>query len=635
MCGIVAIFSPQKPVSEKTLGQAVLQLQHRGPEGSQLWVADHHRIGLAHARLAIIDPENGDQPIANEDRCLHIVVNGEFYDYERARRELTQRGHRMRTGSDSEIALHLYEESGTQCLHQLRGEYAFVLWDERNQMLFAARDRFGIKPLFYAVHEGVLYIASEVKALFAAGIPARWDREGFYHMADCGQPISQTLYDGVKEVPPGHYLVATAKYLEIHKYWDFDFPRMDEPTQAQGDAEWIEMLRAELNDAVRVRLRADTPIGFYLSGGLDSSAILAIAADQLGKPIRTFTVAFSRPEYNEEIFAREMANHIGAEYCPIPVRQSDLAEHFEDSVWHAETICGNANGVARYLLSRKARDEGYKVVLTGEGSDEIFGGYAHNHNDIGDSSVPNVSDPVRRLLSVLETTGSFSKKSIVCLEPFRQALGVVPSWLEAGAGHAGILRDLFEDDLHEELSTRDGVRVFLNSIDVEGQLAGRSALHQSQYLWAKTVFQGNILPWLSDRTDMAHSIESRVPFLDDKVVRLVSKLPISVQFREGVEKFALREAVRSILPERISQRRKHSFLAPPLDQAEDHSFNVFVQDMLRGDILRNMPFFNKKRVLKFLDLLPKLGREERATMDVTLISVLSACVLNKRYALQA
>src|SRR5262245_13351479 len=208
MCGIVASVSSNGPVSPDALKTATARLIHRGPDGQRQWIAPHGRVGLGHARLSIIDLATGDQPIANEDETLHVVVNGEFYDYQRYQRELVVRGHRLRTRSDSEILLHLYEEEGTHCLRHLRGEFAFVLWDERNKLLFAARDRFGIKPLYYARHGDKLYFASEAKALFAAGVPARWDHESVYQDLHAVMDGDRSLFQGVYQVPPGHYLVA-------------------------------------------------------------------------------------------------------------------------------------------------------------------------------------------------------------------------------------------------------------------------------------------------------------------------------------------------------------------------------------------------------------------------------------------
>ena len=222
MCGIVAMFSRNRPLLPDTILKAIKALLHRGPDGQRYWLSPDARVALGHARLSIIDLTTGDQPIANEDETLHVIVNGELYGYEAIQKELEQRGHQLRTRSDSEIVLHLYEELGVECLSRLRGEFAIVLWDSVNRKLFAARDRFGIKPLFYAFHDGTLYLASEAKALFAAGVPARWAAESLYDAGGFGGPQKRTLFEGIYQIPPGHYMLATETQIEVKKYWDFD-----------------------------------------------------------------------------------------------------------------------------------------------------------------------------------------------------------------------------------------------------------------------------------------------------------------------------------------------------------------------------------------------------------------------------
>src|SRR5262249_33216544 len=271
MCGIAAFFSTKAPSPTHILQKAVATLHHRGPDHQGQWISADQRVGLGHARLSIIDLKGGDQPIASENGRLRIGVNGEFYDFERIRCELEGKGHRFGTRSDSEIALHLYEDFGVHCLPHLRGEFAFVIWDTPNQTLFAARDRFGIKPLFYAFHQDTLFLASEVKALFAAGLPARWDQESFYHHATGPSLCDRTLFEGVHQVPPGYYLLATRNSLRLLRYWDFDYPTSAElASRNHSDEFYIEQFREVLDEAVRLRMRADVPVGCYLSGGLDS-----------------------------------------------------------------------------------------------------------------------------------------------------------------------------------------------------------------------------------------------------------------------------------------------------------------------------------------------------------------------------
>jgi asparagine synthase (glutamine-hydrolysing) len=381
MCGIVAILSQGGPVSAVALERSLNTLQHRGPDGQKTWAASDGSVALGHARLSIIDLATGDQPIANEDESIWIVANGEFYDYERVQQQLERDGHRLRTRSDSEIGLHLYEDLGTNSVHRLRGEYAFAIWDGRSRKLFAVRDRFGVKPLFYAQHNSSLYLASEMKALFAAGVPAEWDPE-YAHFSTAFSPPSKTPFKGVHAVPPGYRLTADANGISLAQYWDVEYPVVGDGPPALSDAEYIEQFRAVLDDAVRVRLRADVPVGCYLSGGIDSCAVLGLAARRRSDPIRAFTLRFEHEDYDEGKFAEDMARKAGADWTPIPISQTELADNFADAIYHAEHPCINAHFVAKFLLSRAVRDAGFKVVLTGEGSDELLAGYAHFREDL-------------------------------------------------------------------------------------------------------------------------------------------------------------------------------------------------------------------------------------------------------------
>ena len=251
------MYSTQEPVSATALDQAIRRLAHRGPDAQRTWVSDDRRVGLGHTRLSIIDLATGEQPIASEDEGLRIVVNGEFYEFERMQRDLEDSGHQLRTRSDSEIALHLYEDLGTACLRELRGEFAFALWDGPNDTLFAARDRFGIKPLYYAHHGGTLYLASEIKALLAAGVPARWDRAGFFHAKHfLVTPQDRALFDGISQVPPGHFLIASDGQTRLVRYWDFDYPPADANRRVGSDTEYAERFRCVLQ---RTR-RGEVPV---------------------------------------------------------------------------------------------------------------------------------------------------------------------------------------------------------------------------------------------------------------------------------------------------------------------------------------------------------------------------------------
>jgi asparagine synthase (glutamine-hydrolysing) len=642
MCGIVALFARRDPISSAVMQRATQSLHHRGPDGQRHWIAADGRVALGHARLSIIDLTTGDQPIASEDGRTRIIVNGEFYGYEAIQRELERSGHRLRTRSDSEIALHLYEDLGVQCLHRLRGEFAFVVWDETNRTMFAARDRFGIKPLFYAIRAGTLYFASEVKALFAAGVPARWDAESVSHSVELGGHQIRTLFDGVFQVPPGHYLLATDKHVQLIQYWDFDYPKADRDGAQRSDSDYVAEFREALEEAVRLRLRADVPVGCYLSGGLDSCAVLGLAAKHHPDPICAFTLTFDRADYDEEKEAREMAAKVGAEFFPIAIRQDDLADHFADAILQSETFCINAHGVAKYLLSRAVRNAGYKVVITGEGSDEILGGYAHFRRDMllynRDGQDPAT---VAALLEDLNKLNPVSRGLLLPhgearpLENVRRLLGFVPSWIETFSARALKMQPLLSGDFREKFGERDGYYALFSDLDVRSQLTGRDPVHQSLYLWSKTLLPCYILTVLGDRMEMAHSIEGRVPFLDHHVVEVIRSQPVTQKIRGMTEKYVLREAVRDVITDTVYRRQKHPFLSPPATLNPEEKLSTLVQDTLRGSVLATIPFFDQKKVIGLLDSLNTMDESSRVANDQVLMILMSACVLQDGFHLAA
>ncbi len=641
MCGIVALFSNEEQIAESSLKLGMDCLKHRGPDGQKFWISPDHRVGLGHTRLSIIDINHGEQPIANQDKTLHIIVNGEFYDFERIQDDLRRWGYKLKTKSDSEIALHLYNEFGTQCLHHLRGEFAFVLWDERNELLFAARDRFGIKPLYYSNYQNTLYIASEIKALLAAGVPGSWDYETFWQ-TECGiLAPDRTLFTNIYQVPPGHFLIASHSGIKLQRYWDFDYPLTNDSLSQKTPSDYIEQLRYTLDEAVKLRLRADVPVGCYLSGGLDSSTVLGIAAKHSAEPIQAFTLAFDHEAYDEESFARETATNTGANLNIIPIRQSDLAENFADSIWHCESLCINASTTAKYLLSQSASDAGYKVVLTGEGSDEIFGGYVHfrqdmllyNQQDQDEETVKILLEDLKQKNKVSVGVFLAEDNSNEALNTVQRLLGFVPSWMLVSAARYLRSVPLYSPEFIAKFDQKDVYRIFFNYIDVQGQLAHREPVHQSLYLWSKTILPNYLLRMLGDGVEMAHSIEGRLPFLDHKVVELVRNMPVALKIRDLTEKYVLREAAKPFITKTMYNRQKHPFLAPPSTLKPNEPLQELVQDTLRSSLMSSVPFYNHAAVINLLDQLPTIDESKRSSLDVTLMKMLSTYFLQQRFGL--
>ncbi|MGK7922656.1 MAG: asparagine synthase (glutamine-hydrolyzing) [Trichodesmium sp.] len=641
MCGIVALFSNDEPIAESSLKRGMDCLKHRGPDGQGLWISADHRVGLGHTRLSIIDINHGEQPISNPDETLHIIVNGEFYDFERIQSDLRRWGYKLKTNSDSEIALHLYNEFGTQCLHHLRGEFAFVIWDERNELLFAARDRFGIKPLYYSYYQNTLYIASEIKALLAAGVPASWNHQAFWQTEHGIWDSHLTMFANVYQVPPGHFLIASRSGIKLQRYWDFDYPVINDSSSKQAPSDYIEQLRYTLDEAVKLRLRADVPVGCYLSGGLDSSTVLGIAAKHSDQPIQAFTLAFDHEAYDEESLARETATYTGANLHTIPIRESDLVENFADSIWYCERLCLNGHTTAKYLLSKSTRDAGYKVVLTGEGSDEIFGGYVHFRQDM---LLYNQQDQDKETVKILledlklknQVSGGFllaQNSSNEFLKTVQRLLGFIPSWMQAFA--EGYLKSLpfYSPEFMAKFDQKDVYRIFFNQIDVQGQLTKKEPVHQSLYLWSKTFLPNYILRMLGDGVEMANSIEGRVPFLDHKVVELVRNMPVSMKIHGLTEKYVLREAAKPLITETIYKRQKHPFLTPPSTFKPNEPLQELLQDTLGSSAMSNIPFYNHKAIIDLLDQLPTMDEKQRSSVDVLLMKMLSAYFLQERFGL--
>ncbi|HUO67284.1 MAG TPA: asparagine synthase (glutamine-hydrolyzing) [Gammaproteobacteria bacterium] len=642
MCGIVAILGQGGAVPVDALHRAVRALEHRGPDGQKYWIDPQGRVALGHARLSIIDLATGDQPIANEDERAWIVANGEFYDYERVQRALEASGaHRLRTRSDSEIALHLYEDLGAQCVHSLRGEYAFVIWDDRAQKLLAVRDRFGVKPLFYARHAGVLYIASEVKALFAAGVPARWDEESIYLGVGHKSP-DKTLFLGVHAVPPGHYLIADKNGMRVTQYWDIEYPETASADEPLPEPEYVQGFREVLDEAVRIRLRADVPVGCYLSGGIDSCAVLGLAARHRRDAIRAFTLRFDHEDYDEGEIARETAEQAGADWVPIPITQQSLADHFSDALFHGEALCVNGHFVAKYLLSRAVRDAGFKVVLTGEGSDEILGGYPHFRADMlrYDNAGQDPSE-VTRLLEELEGRNKVSRGILLGEEGepvsplMHRLLGFEPSMYAPQGARLGRMERFYRPELSAAFKGVDRGATLLDSLDVRRRLVGRAPVHQSLYLWGKTILPDYILTLLGDRMEMAHSIEGRVPFLDHKVAEYLFRMPVSMKIRGTTEKYVLREAARDVITDRVYRRQKHPFLSPPDSPGQRSGMAELIRDTLTSKTVRSIPFLDGREVRRFADELDEIDPIGRAFIDTDVMQLVSTVLLHERLGISS
>jgi asparagine synthase (glutamine-hydrolysing) len=573
MCGIagfVALEPGGEPPSVERLRDMAGMLRHRGPD--EFGIYRDALAGLAHARLSIIDLSTGQQPLSNEDGTIWLVFNGEIFNYVELREELIAKGHRFRTRSDTEVIVHAYEEWGEAAFRRFNGQWAVALWESERRTLVLARDPFGVRPLFTCEHAGRLYFASEVKAIFAADdtIPRRFDAEGLNEVFTFWAPVApRTVFEGVSEIEPGMVRTYSPSVTRTAAAWDPCYPLTDAGSGFTGTHdEATEAVSAELTRATELRmLRADVPVGSYLSGGLDSSLIAALGLRAKGAQFSTFSLRFADAEYDETKYQRLMAQHLGSDHHEVEVSRDDIARVFPDVIAHAERPILRTAPAPLFLLSKLVRDAGIKVVLTGEGADEFFAGY-----DIFREA------KVRRFWArqpestarprLLERTYSYLSRSPVAEQALaRQFFGQgLAGWREPGFGHdlrwrAGeSLRRLLTPELRSSLATSDPRRSLLSRLPAE---FGRwSPLAQDQYLEVRTLLSGYLLSAQGDRMLMAHSVEGRFPFLDRHVTALADSLPARFKLCGLDEKHVLKRVAAAFVPAEILARPKQPYRAP-------------------------------------------------------------------------
>lgn len=581
----------------------------------------------------MVGDTSGRQPLRCENASVLAIVNGEFYDHQSVRQLLESRGHRFCTNSDSEILVHLYEDQGIDCFSQLRGEFALVLWDEKRSRLIAVRDRFGVKPLVYSLqNEGVLF-ASEAKALLPelTGGAIDWDHEAFYYASSRQYlPTDRTLFKNIQQLQPGHIAVFDESGLQIQKYWDFDFP-LTSKGHSQGHRaggqfpDAVAETRRMLCESIRLRMDCEVPFCFHLSGGIDSSAVLGIASELSPNSLTAFTLSFEDTRYDEFSLAEETAAFCNARLQKITVSQQDLINHLEYATQAAEGLAINGHLSAKYLLNRAIHQCGYKAVLTGEGADEVFAGYAHLGIDYAKQIAAEAS------LYTLLQGNSLQVGMMLPHGPgldtayLRHTLGYVPTFMEAKAGLGRRLHSLLNDDWIRSWQGNHGYED-LAVASVMGQLEGRSRLHQSTWLWSKLALAGYIFKTLGDGTEMPHSVEGRVPYLDHVLFQYLRDVPTDWLIRGNVSKYLLREAVKPFVTTSTYQRQKHPLDAPPLYAASDLGRNT-VRDHLSCDGFRKQPFYERRKIESLLASLPTMSPLDQQAWDPVLVMFMSTLAI--------
>jgi asparagine synthase (glutamine-hydrolysing) len=634
MCGIAGYLDLRgtAPPSQDLLRQMLAMIRHRGPDQFGIYVDD--AIGMANARLSIVDLASGQQPISTEDERFWIVYNGEIFNHRELRLELEDNGHSFKTNCDTEVFLHLYEQEGPSCLKRLNGQFAVAIWDSVKQELFITRDRLGVRPLFYCLQTGVFVFGSEIKALAVHPVvdlqinPIALDQ--VFTMWSCVAP--ETVFRGINQLPAGYYALISREGFAEKCYWQPFVDGFDgEPrnlNEAGSEERLVEIFRELLADSTRLRLLADVPVGAYLSGGLDSSIIAALIRRHATGRIDTFSIAFTDSAYDESEAQRRMARHLGTDHQVLEASHQDIGEVFPAVVWHCETPLLRTAPAPMFLLSRLVHRSGYKVVLTGEGADEFLAGYDifkeakirafWSHRP--DSTVrPKL---LRRLYPDLQNLSKLSPKYLSSFFGDRLT--------EEGAldySHAIRWRNtrrthrFFSSDFAYQI--RREARPILDSVQLPEDFRRWDLLRRAQYLEIVSFLSTYLLSSQGDRVAMAHSVEGRFPFLDPRVVQFAERLPAKFKLRALRDKYLLRKVGLNLLPDEISMRRKKPYRAPIFRCFFHAKTPAYVKDILSETSLRESGLFRFEVVAKLVAKIEQ-GQPLGETDDMAVAGIISS-----------
>jgi asparagine synthase (glutamine-hydrolysing) len=560
MCGICGIFESdqERGIAPETIKRMSTTLTHRGPDDDGY----HFEPGLAlgHRRLSIIDLSSGAQPMTNENGTVWIVFNGEIYNFPELRTFLVSKGHQFRTHSDTETIIHLYEEFGVECFSRLRGMFAIALWDRRQRRLILARDRVGKKPLYYSWNGKRMVFGSELKAVLAAGdIDRTLDLTALAdYFSQLCVPSPKSIYSGVRKVRPAHYIIVTEAGLEEKEYWDLSLAGIEQQTEE----EWCRQIRSSLSDAVKGRLISEVPLGSFLSGGIDSSAVVATMSRLMEQPVKTCSVGFEEEDFNELKYAQEVAAYLRTDHHDVMVRPKAI-EIVEKLAWHFDEPFADSSAIPTYYVSKAAR-ETVTVALTGDGGDESFAGYRRYRHDVDENRLRGlfpawmrrgIFGPLGRWYPAMERAPRFLRAKSTL-----QIIGGDPleGYLRHVSAPAETVRSILSGDVSRQLGgydPRERLRDYYRRSD------GPDHLSRIQYLDVKTYLTDDICTKV-DRASMAVSLEVRSPLLDHHFMELAARIPSQLKLHRGTTKYILKKAVRDMLPNQTLTRRKQGFGVP-------------------------------------------------------------------------
>jgi len=606
-------------------------IRHRGPDGVGTY-ADGP-VGLGHARLSIIDISGGSQPMPIEGNSLWITFNGEIFNYLELREELIQKGHRFTSRSDTEVILHLYQEEGEKCVERLNGQWAFAIWDAPKRKLFLSRDRLGVRPLFYARAGDTFIFASEIKALAACPeVEFQLDLESLDQIFTFWVTLpSNTAFRNIKQLPPGHSIVLEDGMMRVSEYWRMALApeRLEE-----RESVLIDELRALLLDATRIRLRSDVPVGAYLSGGLDSSLITALAKQAAGDRLRTFSIGFDDSEFDESSFQKEASAFLNTQHSSVQCSHSHIATVFPDVIWHTEQTVLRTAPAPLFLLAKLVRGSGFKVVLTGEGADEMLGGYdifkeAKIRRFWGQQ--PDSSWRPLLLKRLYPYMQSIQRQSPAYLKKFFQVtpedldshfFSHLPRWKLTAK-----LKGFLSDEVRSETRSYNA----LAELDrlLPSSHAKLAPFNQAEYLESSLLLPGYILSSQGDRMAMAHGVEGRYPFLDHRVVEFAARLSPELKMKVLSQKYLLKQAAKGMIPESIRNRHKQPYRAP-----DGYSFfgsgGSCVEEFMSPEQIKKDAIFDPKAVSALVQKF-RSGGDVSVGDNMAFVGILSTQVLLSRF----
>jgi asparagine synthase (glutamine-hydrolysing) len=638
MCGIAGFLNLDgRPADRSLLERIIRMLDYRGPDGTGTYTDGS--VGLAHNRLSIIDIAGGHQPMQCDEGAFWITFNGEIFNFIELRDQLIKKGHRFSTRSDTEVILRLYQEYGPDCVQHMNGQWAFAIWDTKRRRMFLSRDRVGVRPLFYTTAGRSFVFGSELKAVLAHPCVDRdIDVRALGQVFTYWFPLApRTVFKNILELPPGHSLIIEDGVVSLRRYWQLDFAAADAASldSPKDERRYESELCDLLLDATRIRLRADVPVGSYLSGGLDSSIISALAQKFVGSSLCTFSVAFEDPTLDESSYQQEVVRSLGTKHQTIRCSSEDIGEVFPDVVWHSERPILRTAPAPLFLLSKLVRDAGFKVVLTGEGSDEFLGGYDIYKEAKIRAFVAAQMDSKRRpllLKRLYPYLQGIQKQSPAYLQAFFHAtpedvaspfFSHVPRWELTARTQV-----FFSPLVREELQKRDRY-ADLQELLPDG-FSKWGTFSRGQYLESAFLLPNYLLSSQGDRVAMAHSVEGRYPFLDHRIVQLSSKLPPRLKMKVLNEKYLLKQVFGDMVPASVRNRPKQPYRAPDaisfFDSATGKARHAYVEELLSSDSIRAQGIFDPEPVQKLVAK-ARAGRASSFVDNAALVGILSTQLL--------